>query len=174
MDPRVASVAEGALRRMEGGAPTPSDGTLKIGDLTLAQLANMASLRIEDPLVARVVAALRAGTPVLLHRERVEKALGLPSYPPPLRAQFDRWFSRIAALGVTLASEGQTVGITPLPAAPIGAPVPEGPPLDARALPERQIFEAILGTMDPSPHPCLLEPGKSCSSCSGRCRTLGF
>jgi hypothetical protein len=174
VDPRVASVAEGALRRMEGAPLSPPDGALHIGDLTLAQLANLASLRIEDPLVARVVAALRAGTPVLLHRERMEKTLGLPGYPPQLRAQFERWFSRIAALGVALSGDGGTGSIARPPSAPMAAPDSEGTSAEVRTLPERQIFEAILGTVDPSSRPCLIEPGKPCAGCSGRCRTLGF
>jgi hypothetical protein len=174
MDPRVASVAEGALRRMGGGAPSRPEGVLDLGDLTLAQLSNLASLRMEDPLVARVVEALRAGNPVSLHRERVEETLGLPSYPPQLCEIFDHWFSRIAALGVSLSDDGRTWGIAPRPATLISASVSEGHPVEARGLPERQIFEAILDTMDPSPRPCLIEPGKPCAGCSGRCRTLGF
>jgi hypothetical protein len=174
MDPRVASVAEGALRRMEGGNPPPPGGALNIGDLTLAQFANLASLRVEDPVVARVVAALRAGSPVSLHRPRIEEALGLPDYPPQLREQFEIWFSRIAALGVTLASDGRSVGATPPPASLAGTPSLENSPADAGTRPERRIFEAILETMDPSPRPCLIEPGKPCAECSGRCQTFGF
>ena len=57
---------------------------------------------------------------------------------------------------------------------PQGAPEvhPVTPP--EGSAPERGVFEAILGTVDADPHPCFLEPGEPCQSCSGRCRTLGF
>lgn len=170
MDPRVSVVAEAALRRM-GGVPRPARGEpLRIEALTLAQLSDLAAPRPDDPLVAGVVEALRAGTPVLLDRARIEAALDLGGYPPRLREQFERWFARIASFGVALV--GETAPSPPPPERTDGVP-----PSLARAPadhPERQVFEAILGTVDPASHPCFLDPGRICQSCSGRCRTLGF
>lgn len=170
MDPRVSSIAEAAVRRM--GAPaTPEAGrALRLDSLTLSQLSNLAALRADDPLVARVLEALRSGAPVLLDRPRTEADLDLGSYPQPLRAQFDRLFARIASLGVALA--GEAAPPRPSPDKPAGAS--PSPVKAATDRPERQAFEVILGAVDPAPHPCFLEPDKACESCSGRCRTLGF
>lgn len=179
MDPRVASIAEGALHRMGGDSVRTPEGALHLGTLSLDQLSDLAALRVGDPLAARVVQALLDGTPVSLDRGRVEADLGLAKYPPQLRAQFERWFSRIAGMGVTVVN-GSAYGVAPS-TAPSG-PVCEDPPKPTTRVaaasppfqPERQVFEAILGAADPTPHPCFLEPGKPCAGCSGRCRTLGF
>lgn len=178
MDPRVTSIAEGALRRMGEPARRTPEGALRLGTPSLSQLSNLAALRLEDPVVARVVQALRDGTPVVLDRRRVESELHFESYPPRLREQFGRWFSRISAMGVALVGPDGPEAAGPPPSPPSRDPLPpraaQEVPTAPPARPERRVFEAVLGAVDPVPRPCLLEPDKPCANCSGRCETLGF
>jgi len=181
VDPRVEKIAKGALLRLSTettpsapAGPSARD-RIHLDRMTIEELRNLAGLHLEDPSVKRVVEALRAGIPVTLDREALEKFLGLQSYPPRLREQFARWFSRIAGYGVALVGEGS---LEPAPAAPPPAPVstPPAPKPEASSAaltPDRLILAAILEDEICGEKPCVLEPGKICDG-SGRCRTLGF
>lgn len=179
MDERVKALARGALRRLaplpSNPAPPPAppaspvEGPLRIASLTLAQLSRLAYLQAGDPLVDRILEALKDGRPVYLDRPAVERALGLAQYPPRVREWFSRWFIRIAGLGVALVGQEEAA---PLPEAPRPSP-PPGSSSEAPPTPDRQILREILGEAAPEPHPCWLEPQKACCG-SGRCKTLGF
>lgn len=179
MDERVKALARGALRRLEnlpsgpaGPPPPPAAGggeALCIASLTLPQLSRLAYLQAGDPLVDRVLEALRGGRPVYLDRPAVERSLGLAEYPPRVRERFARWFVRIAGLGVALVGQEEA---PPLPEAPRPSP-PTSAPAEAPPTPDRQVLKEILGEALPEPHPCWLEPEKACCG-SGRCKTLGF
>lgn len=178
MDERVKALAQGALRRLgalpSGTAPPPpppapgGDGALRLSSLTLAELSRLAYLQAGDPLVDRVLTALREGRAVYLDRPAVERALSLAEYPPRVKEWFSRWFVRISGLGVALVGQEE--------ASPGGAsspPAPPPPPSGTSLTPDRQVLREILGEAVPEPHPCWLEPGKACCG-SGRCKTLGF
>lgn len=179
MDERVKALARGALRRLgplPSGPPPPppppasaGEEALRISSLTLPELSRLAYLQAGDPLVDKVLQALRSGRPVYLDRPAVERALGLAQYPPRVREWFSRWFVRISGLGVALV--GQEEG-PPLPEVSPSAPPPPAP-AGAPLTPDRQVLREILGEVAPEPHPCWLEPGKACCG-SGRCKTLGF
>ncbi len=181
MDQRLEAVAKGALRRLTPGTeapPRPSSGKgeLRLDKLSLEQLRNLAGLHLEDPLVGSVVDALRSGRPVLLDRAAVERSLELRDYPPRLREQFARWFSRIAGYGVALV--GQDAGPpveSPLPTPPSAPVREEGETVCAfsEMSPDQEILAAILGEVECDGKSCVLEPGKVCDG-SGRCKTLGF
>ncbi|MCX7830342.1 MAG: hypothetical protein N2445_04710 [Acidobacteria bacterium] len=40
--------------------------------------------------------------------------------------------------------------------------------------PDKQVLEEILSEVIDKETPCIIEPGKICVNCSGRCKTLGF
>lgn len=40
--------------------------------------------------------------------------------------------------------------------------------------PDKEILEEILSEVIEKETPCVIEPGKICVNCSGRCKTLGF
>jgi hypothetical protein len=40
--------------------------------------------------------------------------------------------------------------------------------------PEKEVLEEILSEVIEKESPCIIEPGKICVNCSGRCKTLGF
>ena len=41
--------------------------------------------------------------------------------------------------------------------------------------PDRQVLEEILSdVLSSDNHPCIVEPGKPCTGCKGRCSNLGF
>lgn len=209
MDERVKALALRALHRL-GSTPAPSppspprggaspEEALRLSSLTLAQLSRLAYLQAGDPLVDRVLTALRSGRPVYLDRPAVERSLGLSEYPPRVREWFSRWFIRIAGLGIALvgreeepapsaargerkfaaedgryfAAEGgrATRGGAPAPRKPEAAPAE--PSESSGLTPDRQVLREILGEVAPEPHPCWLEPQKACCG-SGRCKTLGF
>lgn len=44
----------------------------------------------------------------------------------------------------------------------------------ANLSPEKQILEDILSEVIEKEGPCIVEPGKTCINCGGRCKTLGF
>jgi len=178
MDDRVASIARGALQRL-GNEPAPAlsgPDPSTISSLTLEQFANLAMLRLEDPLVRRVVEDLRLGRPVTLDRGSVERDLGLGGYPPPLREQFQRWFGRLSALGILLVGAEPPSPERPAPDAACepeaGAPEPARPAPQPVSSPDRQVLREILGD-ECDGDSCLISPGSDCQDC-GRCKTLGF
>lgn len=40
--------------------------------------------------------------------------------------------------------------------------------------PDKEVLEEILSDVIEKETPCIIEPGKICVNCSGRCKTLGF
>ena len=181
---RVSSIAQRALERL--GSSIPPAGArgalpreMRIGSVGMSQLARLVYLQAGDPLVDQVLAMLKAGRPVYMDRPALEASLDLAHYPPRLREQFNRWFSRLAGYGIALT------GKSPIPAPPDAAPVPRAEPPKAQkpaaaqvaatviTRPEQEIFAEILGEALPEPHPCVKEPGRACCG-SGRCKTLGF
>lgn len=40
--------------------------------------------------------------------------------------------------------------------------------------PDKEVFEEILSEVIEKETPCIIEPGKMCVNCNGRCKTLGF
>lgn len=40
--------------------------------------------------------------------------------------------------------------------------------------PDKEVLEEILSEVIEKETPCIIEPGKICVNCSGRCKTLGF
>ena len=186
MDPRVETLAKGALRRLgvgpSAGPARPDASPLELNRLTLPQLARLAYLQADDPLVAEVLEAMRRGRPVTMDRPAVEAALGLADYPARVREQFARWFSRISGYGVALrgsATEARPErGIPPEPASTSEPAAPSPPRFEPAAAAEpasadRQVLSEILGGLSAEDHPCWIEPGKVCCG-SGRCKTLGF
>ncbi len=50
----------------------------------------------------------------------------------------------------------------------------EKPPESTASSPDKQILEEILSEVVEKETPCIIEPGKTCVNCNGRCKTLGF
>lgn len=181
MDERLEGIVRGALGKLGGAALVPSapvagPAGMTIEQPTLGELSRLAYLQAGDPLVDRVLEALRSGASVTLDRACVEEALKFAEYPAAVREQFGRWFERIARLGVILAPENAP----PPPASPAEAPAadrsaPAPGPLRVGMTPtaDREVLFEILGDTFSGPRPCYREPGRTCSGCNS-CRTLGY
>lgn len=147
----------------------------------MPQLVRLVYLQAGDPLVDQVLAALKAGRPVYMDRPAIETALDLAHYPPRLKEQFNRWFSRLAGYGIALVAERPSPllpsasGKPPDSCAvsPAAPPPPARPSGSAPVRPEEAIFSEILGEAVPEPHPCVIDPSRVCCG-SGQCKTLGF
>jgi len=185
LEARVEAIARRALERLG----TPPFGAVKastpptdlhITRIGMPQLVRLVYLQAGDPLVDQVLAALKAGRPVYMDRPAIEDALDLAHYPPRLKEQFNRWFSRLSGYGIALVAArpsplpptaGEVVGT------PQDSPAPPVPPArlsgSTLARPEQAIFSEILGEAVPEPHPCVIDPSRVCSG-SGQCKTLGF
>ena len=185
IDPRVETIARRALERLGTPLLTPAQkgnhpAELRISRIDMPQLVRLVYLQAGDPLVDQVLAALKVGRPVYLDRPAIETALGLAEYPPRLKEQFNRWFSRLAGYGIALVASHPAPLLSPAEGARGGGPASADPrppaprPSSATpAQPERAIFSEILGEAVPEPHACVIDPGRPCCG-SGRCKTLGF